>query len=211
MKSKQVFYGMIGLVVIMFGVVVATAVLGDGFLRKQSDKLVELKLENEVVESQATSLLQAKKDIEKYSELESIANQIVPQDKDQARATREIVSIADQAGVNIASIAFPDSTLGQVPKKDPKASTSTTTTPAPAATTETQVKKVDGIPNLYQLEITVTSDTTNPTNYARLIDFLSKLEQNRRTAQVSSISIQPLATNRSLLNFTLTVTVYIKP
>jgi hypothetical protein len=211
MKSKQVFYGMIGLVVIMFGLVVATVVFGDSFLRKQSDRLVELKLENEVIETQATSLLQAKKDIEKYSELESIANQIVPQDKDQARATREIVSIAEQAGVKIASIAFPDSTLGQAPKKDPKATTSTTTTPPTTTTTETQVKKVDGIPNLYQLEITVTSDTSSPTSYSRLIDFLSRLEQNRRTAQVSTISIQPLATNRSLLNFTLTVTVYIKP
>lgn len=216
MNSKKVFYIMLGVVVLMFAVVVTTIVMGDKLLRKQSNKLVELKLEDQVIETQATSLVQAKKDIEKYSELESIANQIVPQDKDQARAVREIVSIAEQAGVKIASISFPDSTLGQAPKKTTKTTDTeaAATTPPPTTTTnpsETQVKKVEGIQNLYQLDITVASDTASPTSYSRLIDFLSRLEQNRRTAQVTQISILPLASNRTALNFTLTLTVYIKP
>ena len=211
MNSKRVFFIMIGLVVVMFVLVVAAVVMGDKFLSKQSDKLVGLKLENEVIETQAASLAQAKKDIDKYSELEAIANQIVPQDKDQARATREIVSIAGQAGVKIASISFPDSTLGTVQKPTTNKNEKTTTTTPAAPAGETQVKKVDGIPNLYQLDITVASDTTAPSSYARLINFLTRLEQNRRTAQVSQISILPLASNRTVLNFTLTLTVYIKP
>lgn len=217
MNSKRVFYVMLGVVVLMFILVISTIVLGDRFLSKQSAKLVSLKLDNEVIEAQSSALAQAKKDIEKYSELEDIANQIVPQDKDQARATREIISIADQAGVKIAGINFPDSTLGQAKPQATKPSDggATEKTPAPAAaaptTTETQVKKVEGVQNLYQLDITVTSDTTSPASYARLIDFLKRLEQNRRTAQVSQISILPVASNRSALNFTLNLTVYIKP
>lgn len=213
MNSKKVFFIMIGGTVLMAGLLVATVVLGDIFLQKQSQKLVSLKLDDQVLEAQATSLVQAKKDLESYSPLEAVAKQVVPQDKDQALATREIISLASQAGVKIASISFPPSTLGQAL---PKASTPTTgsTTPAPAAptsTTVTQVKPVDGISNLYQLDITVVSDNTSPATYARLVSFLGKLEQNRRTAQVSRISIQPDAQTRLGLNFTLTITVYIKP
>ncbi len=215
MNSKKVFYVMVGVVVLMVGLVIATIVLGDKFLSKQSAKLVGLKLDNEVVESQSTALAQAKKDIERYSELRDIAKQIVPQDKDQARAVREIVSIAEQAGVKIADVTFPDSTLGQ-PKATPAKPTSgdgeaAATKPATPTTPETQVQKVEGTENLYRLDITVASDPTAPASYSRLIDFLKRLEQNRRTAQVTEIAIQPQATNRTALNFTLTVTVYIKP
>lgn len=211
-RSKKVFFVMIGVVVLVVILVGATIFMADSFLQKKSAKLVDLKLESQVIETQSTSLAQAKKDIEKYSELEAIAKQIVPQDKDQARATREIINLAEQAGVKIATIGFPASTLGQAAPKPATPSTGATTTPTPApSTTETQVKKVAGIQNLYQLDISVTSSTTSPASYNRLVDFLQRLEQNRRTAQVSQISIQPDAANRAALNFSLILTLYIKP
>ncbi len=81
MSSKKVFFGMIGLLGLMGVLIVATVVLGDSILRKQSEKLLSLKLDNQVIETQQASLTQAKKDIEKYDELEKISKQIVPQDK----------------------------------------------------------------------------------------------------------------------------------
>src|SRR5258708_370238 len=109
--SKKVFFIMIGALGFLGILVIGSVVAGDIFLHKQSNKLVSLKLDNQVIEAQQASLAQAKKDIQKYAELESIAKQVVPQDKDQARATREIVNFAAQAGVKIASIAFPASNL----------------------------------------------------------------------------------------------------
>lgn len=210
-SSKKMFFVMIGVLSLMAILLVAGVILGDLFLQKQAAKLTSLKLDDQVIEAQQTALVQAKKDLQTYSELESIANQVVPQDKDQAKAVREIVSLANQSGISIGSISFPASTLGQAA---PKAATPTDgSTPAPAVTTPsvTQVKPVDGIKNLFQLDITIVSDTTKPVTYAKLIDFLSRLEQNRRTSQVSQISIQPDSQNRAGLNFTLTITVYIKP
>jgi len=75
----------------------------------------------------------------------------------------------------------------------------------------TQAKPVVGIEGLYQLDINIISDITKPTPYNQLIDFLHRLEQNRRTAQVTQIAIQPDGKNRANLNFSLTVSVYIKP
>lgn len=217
MTSKKMFFVMIGLVGLCAVLIIAAAVGGDLLLQKQSQKLVGLKLDNQVLEGQQTALSQAKKDLEKYSELETIAKQVVPQDKDQARATREIITIAAASGIKISSIGFPASTLGQaLPKAAAdadasKTGSSSTTPTTPAAPAVSQVKPVSGIEGLYQLDITVTSDPTSPATYAKLIDFLKRLEQNRRTAQVTQISITPDSLNRTNLNFTLTITLYIKP
>jgi len=47
--------------------------------------------------------------------------------------------------------------------------------------------------------------------YASFINFLSALEHNRRTAQISAITLQPSTNNPNLLAFTLTLNEYIKP
>ena len=197
------------------GLLVGTVFLGDQLLHKQSTKLADIKLQNAVIESQQTALTKAKKDIVAYTNLNETAKQIVPQDKDQARAVREIISIAKESGVSVSGITFPASTLGQAqpkPATDAAQGTSgdsaTTTPQAPAIS---QVKPVDGIPGVYQLEISVNTDLKKSVSYSQLIDFLSKLEQNRRTAQITNLSIQPNAQNRNLLTFNVQLTIYIKP
>lgn len=212
MNSKRAFYIMSGAVVLMIGLVVGAVVLGDMLLHKQAQKLVSLRADSDVIEKQQESLIQAKKDLEKYADLGLTAKQIVPQDKDQARAAREIVSVAEQSGIRLSSLTFPSSTLGQKPAAAAVPSANgTATTAAPATNPLTQAKPVKGIEGLYQLDIGIVSDSSRPTTYARLISFLDRLEQNRRTAQVSQIAIQPDSQNRNNLNFTLTVTVYLKP
>lgn len=212
MNSKKMFYIMAGTVGLLGALLIAVAVVGDRFLSAQSKKLVSLKLDGKVIETQQIALSQAKKDIIKYNDLAIIAKQIVPQEKEQTLATREIVSLAAKAGVSISGISFPSSTLGQAPAKPAApAPTDTPATPPAAKPSVTQVKPVEGIKNLYQLDINVISDTANPVTYAKLIDFLDRLEKNRRTAQVSQITIQPDSINRSSLNFTLIITVYLKP
>ncbi len=210
------FYILLGGFCLSVGLVIAGIVLGDMYLHKQSAKLVDLKLQNKVIEEQQSSLTQAKRDVEKYAELDKIAKQIIPQDKDQAKATLEILNIAQATGIKLASISYPASTLGQAPAKaqsTPDSSGSASTPKAPATTTPsiTQVKPVDGLQNVYQYDITVVSDTDSPVSYSKLTSFLQRLEQNRRTAQVTQLSIQPDSQNRNALNFTLTLTLYIKP
>ena len=213
MSSKKFNLIMIGLTVLL-GVAIIAALFGaNALLKQQSKKLYDLKKQSLILNQQQLNLVQAKKDITKYSELEREAKLIVPQDKDQAEAVREIVNIAKASNVSISSIIFPTSTLGTGP-----ASSSTTGTP-PAATTQsststkspvTQTQQVTGLKGVYVMPITVQS-TNNPVPYSNFVNFLSKLEQNRRTSQVSTISIQPLGTDPSQVNFTLIINAYIKP
>lgn len=207
MTNRKVYWGMIGVNVFLLLAVLGVAVMGDRLLKKQSDIIINQRLENTVLEKEQLSLIQAKKDLEAYYDLQKIAKQIVPQEKDQALTIRQIIALADKAGIKISNIGFPSSTLGSP-------TTKTTVEPGASPTTTTdisQAKPVTGIKGLLSLEMNITSDVTKPTSYSRLVSFLEGLENNRRTAQVSQLSIQPDNKDPSLLNFTLTLTVYIKP
>lgn len=209
MDSKKVYFVMLAAIGLLGSLVIATAVIGNNMLKKQSNKLLEARLQNHVLDEQQTALTKATRDIDKYADLEKIAKVIVPQDKDQAATVREIVKIASQSGINLSSITFPSSTLGQT---TPKANGGeSNTTDKSASSPITQVKPVQGLSGLYTMEITIQQDAKTPVTYPKLIEFLSKLEQNRRTAQVSGVSVLPTPKDHSLLTFSLTVKVYIKP
>lgn len=215
MTSKRMFYLLNIVLFALSAAGIGAAVLGNGMLEKSATRLNELKLETNVIDEQQNSLLQALRDIEKYSELEQIAKSVVPQEKDQARTVREIVKFAAETGVPIKSITFPSSELGSSTLITQTPSTSTETdsaTPAkPAPPPFTQVKPVEGIKGLYQMEVSIQNDKDSQVRYQSLINFLKKLEQNRRTSQVTNVVISPDPKNRSLLTYSMTINVYIKP
>jgi hypothetical protein len=205
---------MLGLVVLLSAGIVATVVMGDQYLKKQADKLNELKVQDKILEDQQTALTQANKDITKYTELEKISKSVVPQDKDQAKAVLEIIEIARQSGIPIQSITFPSSNLGTKVAPAPKAEGSSTPA-APAAPPVSQAKPVDGIKGVYSLEMNITpaASDTNPISYYQFLDFLGRLENNRRTAQVTQVKISPKTTARQspFISFTLTINIFLKP
>src|SRR5690242_719542 len=130
MNSKRFNLFFIG-VTAFLGILIIVAVFGASTLLKQrSKKLLDLKLESKVLDQQLASLAAAKKDISKYNELNREAKIIVPQDKDQAQAVREITGLASKNKITISSILFPDSNLGLKPTTS-ASSTSGTETPTP--------------------------------------------------------------------------------
>jgi len=199
MKAKQFYFVLIGLftlIVIGFG---GLAYGTDTLLSGQANKLSKLRADSNVADSQQTTLAKNKQDIAKYGELNTIAETIVPQDKDQAEAVREIANLAAQSGIpKLSSITFPSSTLGAVSglKSNPNL---------------TQLLPVKGMPGVYELQITVSQESTALVPYSSFTSFLQKLEQNRRTAQVSSITVQPNATSPNQVSFTLVINEFIKP
>ncbi len=207
MSSKHVYWLTIFLLIVLGFGIVGSTYYSTKILKKESDKLVDLKLENRLLEDQQSALSVAKKSIDKYKELDKIARTVLPQDKDQAKAVRELVNLSGESGIRLSSITFPSSNLGIVQpvplNKDGQKK--------PATPAETQVKPVAGIPGVYEMEINVKQDPTLPISYPAFINFLSKLENNRRTAQVSNISVTPYDQDRSKLVMNMTLKLYIKP
>lgn len=215
MNSKTVFYLMSVLIGVTSLLVIGAAIIGNAKLQESADEMVDLKLENHLLEAQQTALVKAKKDIEANQELVAIAQTVVPQEKDQARTVREIINLANAADIPITNITFPTSELGQlrpapspIPDEDQDDEPAPSAPPAPAVT---QVQPVQGIPGVYQMEINVRSDSNRPVPYGRFIRFLELLEQNRRTAQVTNISVLPSQDTAGAVTFSLVVNVFIKP
>ncbi|QQS20069.1 hypothetical protein IPL85_01265 [Candidatus Saccharibacteria bacterium] len=183
------------LVVGLFGCVYAANTI----LTAKAVELSKLKAQNQVTDDLQVSLRKNKTDIVKYAELNTIAKAVVPQDKNQAQTVSEIVKIANDSGMpKLTSITFPASTLG---------GTAGTKTQGGL----TQVTPAKGTTGVYLLPITITLDSNNAVRYSQFITFLQKLENNRRTAQVSAINITPDSKNPNNISFTLTVNQYIKP
>lgn len=201
MKTKYVFFVMVGLVSVSSVLIVAAAFFGNSIFEEQSEKIVAAKLEYKLIEEEQTSLIRASREVEKYAEFDSIARSIVPQDKDQAKTVREIVKIAEASGISLKNINFQTSTLGS----GPATGTDQAKTAPPS-----QLKPVEGINGVYALEITISPDKDNPVPYNKFIDFLARIERNRRTSHVNKILLDPTQ-NGAALHFVITLNAYVKP
>lgn len=193
----------------------ATAFFGLSVLSKKSQSLVALKAESQSTDQRLNNLEQAKKEVDKYSYFKDVAKTVIPSEKNQAETVLEIYQMAQQSGIAIQSITFPASTLGQAAAA-PVPGTKTDAASASAQTTLTQAKPVSGIPGLYSLELTITPASgkdvpaAQQVTFPKMLDFLKRIENNRHTAQITQVGIQP-ATDSQTLSFTLTINIFIKP
>lgn len=212
MNSKRLHLVLLITLVALFGGLVAGTYGINKALTAKANKLTTLKAKDQALSQERVTLNKAKKDIKAYADLDKIARAVVPQDKNQAEAVREIVNIAAAHNVSLAAVNFPASTLGLLPNgATPSAGAAApkpTNSKAGGLSQLTPVKNISGI---YQLPITINSDPNQPVQYEAFIAFLSDLEHNRRTAQVESINIQPNSINRDLVSFSLNLNEYIKP
>lgn len=215
MSTKRVYYVMLGLVGLLFVGMLAGTYEVNSLLEAKAKTLVDLKLQSQVVTSQQTGLQRAKKQIAQYASFEDTAKRIVPQDKDQAEAVREITKIASESGIKrLSSVTFPLSTLGGPAGATSSTAPSGATTPSASSNKKnalTQLLPVKGMTGVYSLQITIQQTSEAAISYNQFLTFLDKLEQNRRTAQVTSIILQPDSSNPNMVAFTLTINEFIKP
>lgn len=203
---RLILSGLLALLTISF---FAIALHGMSLLEKKSNDMVQLKAQSQKAVNQLNNLQVAKKEVQKYSYFKAVASSVIPSDKDQAETVLEIYQMASQSGIALQSVTFPASTLGLSGSLNAAGS---------GATKEalTQAKTVAGIPGLYSLELTITPQTGNQVpvseqvTYAKMLDFFKRVENNRHTAQITRIDIQP-AQGNSGLSFVLTINIFIKP
>lgn len=220
MNSKKLYFILLSGVGLLVIALVGGAYGADILLKKQADELLTAKAKSMALETKQQQLVKAKNDIIKYKALSDIAKSVVPQDKDQAQTIREIVNLANANGIRLGGITFPSSNLGTAviapkPAADADASApksdAAAPTPPPAPLPQSQLKAVPSIPGVFDLAITVQSDTLAPADYNQFIKFLAALENNRRTAIVSGMTLTPDTKDPGRIAFTLNVNEYIKP
>jgi len=183
-----------------------TALVNQSFhkINQAGNDLNKTKTQALTQEKNNTELTQSGNNLKKYRELSDLAKAVVPKDKNQAEAVRQIVSLANQNGVALSSITFPASNLGS--------STTTSTTYKPSKKDSlSQLKPVAGLPGVYELMINISSDSQKPVAYGSFINFLSSLESNRLTSIINSVTITPSGNDNNQVSFVINLNEYIKP
>ncbi len=229
MNAKRFYRIMLGLFGLLIVGSVALTVYANSWLKSRSQTLVDTKLEIDLLEKRQQYTQKEAVELTKYKDIVNVLDEIIPKDKDQARAIAELQKIADDIGVGIGSITFPASDLGTkaakvvvtpAPAAGSSAAAQATPTAAPAAPSVTQAKPVEGISNVLGIEVSLAQIDKlggiagSGMSYNQLISFLESLEKNRRTMQVKTLQIQPVVdTNQNITGYAASVTlnIFVKP
>jgi hypothetical protein len=212
MNSKRLYFIFLGTICLLVIGLIAGAYGTNSLLTGKANTLLGLKAKSTALDKQQQSLIKAKRDIASYADLEKITKSVVPQEKNQAAAVREIVNIAANRKITLTSFSFPGSTLGNGVVVPGGAATATPSGGAGSKSgTLSQLTPVKNIPGVYQFIITVQNDSTHEISYDQFVSFLSDLEHNRHTAQVSTISLTPDTRDRNSIQFNLSLVEYVKP
>lgn len=206
MNHQRIYFGMIGLLIISFFVSIFGTYEINNILNSKSGALASQQTKITSLNSEQLALLNAKSELKKYASLYNIAQSVVPQNKDQTQTVRQIINIAAANNIIIGSITFPSSNLGSTISS----SVSTVSIGNPNLS---QLVKVPAIPGVYTLPITITSSSAanQSSTFNEFIGFLQGLENNRQTAQVTSLLITPNSQNPNDITFNISLNIYIKP
>lgn len=215
LNSKNLRLGLIGGIAVLSLAFFVIAIAGLKVLGHESDSLVQLKVKSQKTQELLVNLEFAKKEVQKYAYFKDVAKTVIPDDKDQAEAVVELYKIANQSGIALQSIIFPASTLGK--GGSAVASPQSATGAGATASALTQAKPVAGISGLYSLELTITPQSNiqqvppdKLVTFAKMQDFLRRIENNRRTAQITEVDIQPAGAGQSF-SFVMKINIFIKP
>lgn len=185
------------MIMLILLIVIATSALfvSNFMMQKSANNLVRAKLDNVGYDSEEQTYLQARKDLGEYTALNEIIQKILPQSKDQAQAVSELYKIGDETGIKTASITFPSSTLGQKSNSN----------------TVTQAKSVDGMPGVLGIDIAIELEPASGASisYDSMINFLQKVELNRRNMQIKQITVNADTVNGGV-TFNMTLTIFVK-
>ncbi len=226
MSPKRLYFILIGLLVVITVGSFALTWEASKWLATRSQSTVELKLDILKLQQQQKIGLKAASELETYKQDVKYIAEVLPKRKDQVDALSQLTKIADENNITFGSISFPSSELGNAVAKvaapvvdeSAKTTTASPTTPAPAPKpTATQTKPVDGLPGVSSIQISLGEIAQKSSNksltYDQLLSVLRSIEQNRRTMQMTNISITPKKSttdNSVLYQLTINLNIYIK-
>jgi hypothetical protein len=217
MNAKKLFFIFSASVVLLGLLMIFSVYVSKNMLAKKSQDLIAAKLDKDFTEEKERVYVKAQKDLDTYKDLESTLAKIIPKDKDQARAVRELYKISEESNVAISSIEFPASTLGvkkPAAKANNNASAASNTAKPSTNAGITQAEDIAGLPGVKGIEVTIevgsTLESYEFTGYSNMIRFLEGVEKNRRNMQIKQVSVTP-DEETGQVKFKVVLTIFVKP
>lgn len=206
---KKIYYLMISLIFITILLIFSSIYLGRQLLLKSQSSLVEAKLYNYTQEKTEEIFRKNQKLLNENADIAQILSNIVPSEKDQARAVRELNAIAEANNLNVVSVSFPRSDLLTPAKTtETKTDQSSNDKALDQSKSISQAKPIKGMNGVYSIELTTEISSKDgqriPTD--QILSLLQNIENNRRNMRIGSINI---SSNGETINLKLMI--FIKP
>lgn len=182
-SPKKVYFLLIAIFFVVGASIAAMLYLSKNFLSVSEDELVEAKLEIAKQEETERIYRENINNLEEFSKVATILEEVIPQEKDQARAVREIDLIAKQNGLAINTLSFPSSDLNKPAPASGAAA-------QPINNAVSQAKPIAGLPGVLGININIELRSSNNSSIStdQLLGMLRDLENNRRNMRVTSIN-----------------------
>ena len=198
MRPKKFFMIMLGVlafILIAFGVGFK---LGLNRIGEEKDSIADVKARVSAIDEKLALTIATQTRLEQLSFVDTIAKEVLPQEKFQPELVSQLYQIAENNNIVISSLTFTNQNITEkegalvIPKV-------------------TQATPLDDAPGVFTVPVVINSNGT----YDNLVGLLEDIETNRRKLQVQSVRITPLKDSNGTLTgrFSLVITldVYVKP
>ncbi len=168
MTTKKLFFVMLVVLLATLGLTGVGVYFVDGYLGSQSETISALKADDELLSIELINTQNTIENLKTYSYVDTVADTILPDSKNQSEAILLINKIGDEVGVNTQSFIF----LGTDGEPSEKS----------------QTKPLEGTKGILVFPVQVKFDAT----YSQVINWLKLAEKNQRKMQVSTITMAVL-------------------
>lgn len=188
-SPKNMFYGLLAAIVIML--------LGGGALYYYFDKdlvalneeVSELLAEKDVIGTQIDVYEDAKKKVEELSFVSDLADNVLPQSKEQANVVAEIRKFITDAGLTLETLTFSGSEGG-------------------AGLSISQTEAVSSLAGVRALPVNAT--IASGATFDQFINLLQIIEGNQRKIQVTELTLTPETGSNLFSSITLKLNIYLR-
>lgn len=169
--AKQLFYGMIVLMLISFGGIIGAFYWGSQQLESKASLLSSLQTDNDVAQEKLIALDGAKKSTELKDEAEKLLSMLLPREKEQEKLVADVIYTA------VAEAKIPVENIGALNFSGG----------GEASDLSGTVQSKD-VPGVYAYPFTVSVEDIS---YETLLILLKEIENNGRLVQIENLEIAP--------------------
>ena len=190
MTPKNTFFGLLGTSVGLIAVGIVVYYYFNANLEKLNSEVSILLAEQDVVGQQIDAYKKTEKQIAELSFVEQLANQVLPQSKEQANVVAEIRQFITSSGLELESLSFSNGS---------------------GTITGLSNSQTEAAENLAGVRILPATAVIAPgARYESVLTLLRKIETNQRKMQVTEVGLTPVPGSDTLASVTINLNIYLR-
>jgi hypothetical protein len=156
-----------------------------------NNEVGQLLAEQEVIGTQIEVYEATKEQIEDLGFVNKLANDVLPQSKEQANVVAEIKQFINESGLQLETLSFNNT---------------------PGVGTGLSISQTEAVTNLAGVRVLPATAVISPVGatYSDVLNLLERIESNQRKMQVTEVSLTPVPASEEIASFTITLNIYLR-